>query len=250
MANLDVAKANRDLAAAEPGVHQGHRAGQRARQPIRRHGGQPDPVGGPERRHPAHHHRVGGPDVRLLRRGRAHRAARPAVDPRRQGQVGPRDRVARVAGPGQRGGISPPGHDQFRGQPGQSEDRHPARPGRVPQQGRGALPRLFRPRPCAHRSSPPGPAGHRPRHRHRPGPEDPLRRQREERGGLPPRPAGSAPRRPAGDRRRPEAGRAGDRQRPATGAAGRHGRAEAGGHADLKSQGPQRVRDSLAKRHA
>ena len=105
-ANLDVAKANRDLAAAEPGVHEGHRAGQRARQPIRRHGGQPDPVGGPERRHPAHHHRVGGPDVRLLRRGRAHRAARPAVDPRRQGQVGPRGRVARVAGPGHRGGIS------------------------------------------------------------------------------------------------------------------------------------------------
>ena len=106
------------------------------------------------------------------------------------------------AGPGQRGGISPPGHDQFRGQPGQSEDRHPARPGRVPQQGRGALPRLFRPRPRAHRPSPPGPAGHRPRHRHRPGPEDPLRRQREERGGLPPRPAGGAPRRPAGDHRR------------------------------------------------
>ena len=83
-----------------------------------------------------------------------------AVDPRRQGQVSRPDQVARCAGPGHRGGISPPGHDQFRGQPGQSENRHPARPGRVPQQGRGALPRLFRPRPCAHRSSPPGPAGH------------------------------------------------------------------------------------------
>ena len=47
------------------------RAGQRARQPLRRHGGQPGAVGGPERRHPAHHHRVGGSDVRLLRRGRA-----------------------------------------------------------------------------------------------------------------------------------------------------------------------------------
>ena len=89
--------------------------------------------------------------------------------------------------------------------------------------------------------APPGPAGHRPRHRHRPGPEDPLRRQREERGGLPPRPAGGAPRRPAGDRGRPEAGRAGDRQRPAAGPAGRHRRAEARGHADLGSPGSRRL---------
>ena len=61
------------------------------------------------------------------------------------------DRVARVAGPGQRRGLSPPGDDQFRGQPGQSQDRHPAAARRVPQQGRGALPRLLRPRPRAHR---------------------------------------------------------------------------------------------------
>ena len=61
------------------------------------------------------------------------------------------------------------------------------RAGRVSQQGRGALARLFRPRPRAHRHAPPGAAGHRPRHRHRSGAEDPLRRQRQERGGLPPR---------------------------------------------------------------
>ena len=43
-----------------------------------------------------------------------------------------------------------------------------------------------------------------------------------------PAPFGSdAARRAAGDRGRPEAGRAGDRQRPATGPAGHHGRAEA-----------------------
>ena len=119
------------------------------------------------------------------------------------------------------------------------EDRHPAGARRLPQQGRGALPRLLRPRPGAHRPTPQGPAGHRPRPRQRPGAEDPLRRQREERGGLPPRPPRGAPRRPAGDRRRPEAGRAGDRQRPATGPAGRHRRAEAGGHADLSSQEPR-----------
>ena len=64
------------------------------------------------------------------------------------------DRVARVAGPGQRGGVSPPGDDQFRGQPGQSEDRHPAGARRLPQQGRGALPRVLRPRPGAHRPAP------------------------------------------------------------------------------------------------
>ena len=50
-----------------------------------------------------------------------------------------------VAGPGQRGRVSPPGHDQFRGQPGQSEDRHAAAARRVPQQGRGALPRAISP---------------------------------------------------------------------------------------------------------
>ena len=43
---------------------------------------------------------------------------------------------------------------------------------------------------------------------------------------------GALARRPAGDHRRPEAGRAGDRQRPATGPAGHDRRAEAGGHAD------------------
>ena len=67
--------------------------------------------------------------------------------------------VARFSGTGHRRGIPPQGHDQFRGQPGQSKDRHPAGPGRVPQQGRGALARLFRPRPGAHRSGAPGPAG-------------------------------------------------------------------------------------------
>ena len=120
------------------------------------------------------------------------------------------------------------------------EDRHPAAAGRVPQQGRGALPGLFRPRPGAHRPAPQGPARQRPRPRHRPGPEDRLRRQREERGGLPPRPARGAPRRPARDHRRPEAGRAGDRQRPAAGPAGHHRGAEAGGHADLEVRKPER----------
>ena len=41
------------------------------------------------------------------------------------------------------GGISARGHDQFRGQPGQPENRHPASAGRVPQPGRGAHPGLF-----------------------------------------------------------------------------------------------------------
>ena len=74
-------------------------------QPLQRHGGQPDPVGGPGRRHPAHHDRVGGPDVRLLRRGRAHRPARPAVDPRRQGRGRPTSRPGpcRWAWPPRRG---------------------------------------------------------------------------------------------------------------------------------------------------
>ncbi len=126
--NIDIANVAADKAVVasrqlDLEFYEDHGADQRARQPLPRHGGQPDPVGGPGQRHPAHDHRVGGPDVRLLRRGRAHRAARPAVDPRRQGQVG-RDVACRVAGPGQRGGVSAPGHDQFRGQPGQSENRH------------------------------------------------------------------------------------------------------------------------------
>ena len=202
--------------ATGPGIHEGHRPGQRARQPIPRHRGQPDPVGGPA-------------NVTLL-------TTIVSVDPMyayfdvdehtvlrvrqliREGKVqSARDMaVARVAGPGQRGRVSPPGHDRFRGQPGQSEDRHLAGPGRVPQQGRGALRRIFRPRPRAHRPAPQGPAGHRPRHRHRPGPEDRLRRRRQERGRLPPHSAGIAARRLAGDRGRSETGRAGDRQRPAT----------------------------------
>ena len=72
-----------------------------------RHRGQPGSGGRPDRRHPAHHDRVGGPDVRLLRRGRAHGAARQAVDPRRQGQVARRRRHPRVARPGQRGRVTP-----------------------------------------------------------------------------------------------------------------------------------------------
>ena len=51
-------------------------------------------------------HRVGGPDLCLLRRGRAHGAARPAVDPRRQGRSARDDRVARVAGAGHRRRVS------------------------------------------------------------------------------------------------------------------------------------------------
>ena len=65
--------------------------------------------------------------------------------------------LARVAGPGQRGGVSPPGHDQLRGQPGQSEDRHAARPRRVPQQGRGRSPRAFSPASACPSVGPTGP---------------------------------------------------------------------------------------------
>jgi membrane fusion protein, multidrug efflux system len=49
----------------------------------------------------AHHDRVGGPDVRLLRRGRAHGAARPAAGPGRQVGLPPRRRLPGVAGAGQ-----------------------------------------------------------------------------------------------------------------------------------------------------
>src|SRR6267378_308293 len=102
-----VSRSDLDKTAAARGVDLANIAADKAvvaaRQPLRRHGGQPDPIRGPERRHAAHHHRVGGPDVRLLRRGRAHRAAPLAVDPRGQGQVGQRDPVARGAGPGHRG---------------------------------------------------------------------------------------------------------------------------------------------------
>ena len=99
--------------------------------------------GGPGQRHPADDHRVGGPDVRLFRRRRAHRAARPPVDPRRQGQVGPRGRHARDAGAGQRGRISARRDDRLHRQPGQSEDRHAARAGHVSEQGRVLLPGFF-----------------------------------------------------------------------------------------------------------
>ncbi len=81
-----------------------------------------------------------------------------------------------------------------------------------------------------------GPAGQRPRPGQRPGTEDRLRRQRQERGRLPPRAHGAAARRPEGDRGRPQAGRAGDRQRPATGPRGRHRRADPGAHADPGSR--------------
>ena len=54
-------------------------------------------------------------------------------------------RVARVAGPGQRGGISPPGDDQFRGQPGQPEDRHPAACGACSPTRTRRSPRAFSP---------------------------------------------------------------------------------------------------------
>src|SRR5207253_9946827 len=90
--------------------------------------------------------------------------------------------------------------------------------------------------PCAHRSTSPRTAGQRPRHRQRPRAEDPLRRQRQKRGSVPPRSGGSAARRTAGNHSRPEAGRAGGRQRPATGSAGHHWGAETGGHAGPKSE--------------
>ena len=51
---------------------------------VHGHGGQLDSVGGPGQRHPAHNDRVRGPDVRLFRCRRAHRAARPPVDPQRR----------------------------------------------------------------------------------------------------------------------------------------------------------------------
>ena len=185
-AAVEVAEAALNTGAAQPGFHQGHSPDQRARQPIPRHGGQLDSVGGPGQRHPADDHRVGGPDVRLLRRGRAHRAARPAVI--REGKAeSAGEPGCPCAGPGHRGRVSPPGHDQFRGQPGQSENRHLACPGRVSQQGRGALRPASSPASVCPSAHPTRPCWSPTAPRHGPGPEDPLRRQRQERGGLPPR---------------------------------------------------------------
>ena len=63
----------------------------------------------------------------------------------REGKVGfgPRVQLARVAGAGHRRRLSASRDDQFRGQPGQSEDRHPATARRVSQQQTSCSTRAF-----------------------------------------------------------------------------------------------------------
>ena len=241
LANIAADKAAGRVARAGPGVHQGHRAGQRPRQPLRRHRGQPGPGGRPGRRHPAHHDRVGGPDVRLLRRGRAHGAARPAADPRGQGRTRPTTAAIPVSlGLANEDGFPHQGTINFVDNQVNPKTGTLRVRGVFPNKDEVLVPGLFRPRPGARRPAPQGPARHRPRPRHRPGAEGPLRREREERGGRPPRPPRGSCTTACGDHRRPEAGRAGDRQRPAAGPAGRHRRAEAGGHADpCRGQGSE-----------
>ena len=183
-ANLDVAKANRDLAVLDLDYTK-VTAPVSGRQPLHRHRGQPGSVGRPDRRHPAHHDRVGGPDVRLLRRGRAHSAARPAVDPRRQGQVGRETELPVSLGLANEDGFPHQGTINFIDNQVNPKTGTLRVRGVFPNKDE-CSPRAFSPasgcpsveptRPCWSPTAP----------RHRPGAEDRLRRGREERGGLAP----------------------------------------------------------------
>ena len=88
------------------------------------------------------------------------------------------------AGPGQRRGISAPGNDQLRRQSDQPEDRHAPRARRVSERGRALSPGMFVRVRIPIGQSPIALLVTERRHRQRPGPEDPLRREREERSGL------------------------------------------------------------------
>ena len=93
--------------------------------------------------------------------------------------------VAGVPRAGRRGRqVSARGHDQFRRQPARSFHRHLAAAGDVRQPQEVPRPRHVRADPRAHRPDASGDPGHGAGHRLRPGPEVPLRAQREEPGRL------------------------------------------------------------------
>ena len=114
------------------------------------------------------YHRVGGPDVHAyFDVDEPRRAAHPAVDP-------PKPSRAKSAGPGQMAQVSASAWPLRRVFPTRARltsrttrsIREPApcaSEAYSPTRTKAALPRLFRPRPRSHRSSPPGPAGRWPR---------------------------------------------------------------------------------------
>ena len=125
-------------------------------------------------------------------------------------------------GPAGRRGLPAPGEHQLRQQPGEPDHRQHLGPRRLPQpqaaeRRPAAVARNVRAHPPADRPAAPGAAGHRPGHRHGPGPEVRLRPRRREQGPVSPRHDRPAPAGRPARRRGAEARRLGGRRRPAAG---------------------------------
>ena len=122
---------------AQPRIHQGHLADRRHGQPLLPDRGQPRQPG-PDA---AHHGRLARPDVRLFRRGRADRPARPEGDQRGPDQAPvERHEDPRPDGTPGRVGLPARGRGRLHQQPAQSHHRqHPhARGVRQPETRRRA----------------------------------------------------------------------------------------------------------------